>query len=219
MKRFLGSVLLLAGLSSPPLTAQQTVTERLTGHVPQAVVPAVQDLADSAVARGLPVTPLVNKALEGAVKGVPADRIVMAVRSVFAQLDLSGGALRSAGITAPEAIEAGAFAIAAGLDSNEVATVARSADRSHPAATALQVVATLVAIGVPRGQAVGLVQATIRSGQPLRDLQSLPSRVQARVGQGVPPAQAAAGLERAANAHAAPKPHGQGKGPGNPHQP
>lgn len=219
MKRLVGGVFLIAGFATAPLTGQQTVTERLTGHVPQAIIPVVEGLADSAVARGLPVAPIVNKALEGAVKGVPADRIVIAVRTVFAQLDRSADALRGAGVTTPEAIEAGAFAIAAGLDSNDIATVARSADRGHPATTALQVLATLTAMGVPRGQGVGLVQATIRSGQPVADLESLPSRVQARVSHGIPPAQAAAGLERAANAHAAPKPHGQGKEHGNPHQP
>jgi hypothetical protein len=211
-------LLVLSGALAGAL-AGQSVTQRLTGHVPPPVVVAVQTLADSAGARGLPVAPLVNKALEGGVKGVPADRIVSAVRTVFAQLGVAAGALRSAGVTTPAAIEAGAFAIAAGLDSNDVATVARSADRGHPAATALQVVATLVALGVPKGQGVALVQATIRSGQPVADLESLPSRVQARVGQGVPPAQAAAGLERAANAHAAPKPHGQGQEHGNPHRP
>ncbi len=134
------------------------------------------------------MTPLVNKALEGAAKGVPADRVAAAVRTVFAQLAVSAAALRGTGASTPEAIEAGAFAIAAGLDSSDVATVARSADRSHPAATALQVTATLVALGVPRGQGVGLVQAMIRSGQPVADLESLPGQVQARVGRGVPPA-------------------------------
>lgn len=218
MKR-IAVLLVLAGAFGGALAGQQTVTQRLTGHVAPSVVVAVQALADSAGARGLPVAPLVNKALEGGVKGVPADRIVSAVRTVFAQLGVSAGALRGAGVTTPEAIEAGAFALAAGLDSNDVATVARSADRSHPAATALQVVATLVALGVPKGQGVALVQATIRSGQPVADLESLPSQVQARVGQGVPPAQAAAGLERAANAHVAPKPHGQGQEHGNPHRP
>jgi len=213
------ALLVLVGSLASVLAGQQSVTQRLTGHVAPSVVVVVQALADTAIARGLPVTQLVNKALEGAVKGVPPDRIVSAVRAVFVQLNVSAGALRGAGVTTPAAIEAGAFALAAGLDSNDVATIARSADRSHPAATALQVVATLVALGVPKGQGIGLVQATIRSGQPLADLESLPSRVQARVGQGLPPAQAAAGLERAANAHAAPKPHGQGNEHGNPHRP
>jgi hypothetical protein len=218
VKRSYG-LLVIGLLLARALVAQQDVASRLTGHVPPAVVSAVQVLADSAATRGLPVSPLVNKALEGAVKGVPPDRIVTAVHAVFAQLGVAAGALRGTGVTAPEAIEAGAFAIAAGLDSGEVANVARSADRTHPAATALQVVGTLVALGVPRGQGVGLVRATIRSGGPVGDLVTLPSRVQVAMAGGVPPAAAAAGLERAASARLTPKPQGQGKGQGNPHRP
>ena len=176
MKR-LWFALVAASLTPVMLAGQQDVSARLAGHVPPAVVAQVQRLADTAVARGLPVDPLVNKALEGAVKGALPDKIVSAVRAVLQQLDLASDALRPVGVTSANAIEAGAFAIAAGLDSGEVATVARSADRAHPAATALQVVATLVALGVPPGRGVGLVQATIRSGEPLADLVSLPSRL------------------------------------------
>ena len=209
MKRSYG-LLVIGMLLARAMVAQQDVASRLTGHVPPAVVSAVQILADSAATRGLPVSPLVNKALEGAVKGVPPERIVTAVRAVFAQLGVAAGALRGTGVTAPEAIEAGAFAIAAGLDSGDVANVARSADRTHPAATALQVAATLVALGVPRGQGVGLVQATIRSGGRVDDLLSLPSQVQAAMAGGVPPAAAATGLERAAER----SPHAEATRPG-----
>jgi hypothetical protein len=201
------------------VTGQQDVSARLAGHVPPAVVSQVQGLADTAVIRGLPVDPLVNKALEGAVKGAPPDRIVAAVRTVLQQLDLASDALRPVGVTSANAIEAGAFAIAAGLDSGQVATVARSADRAHPAATALQVVATLVALGVPPRRGVGLVQATIRAGEPLSDLVSLPSRLQVAMAGGLPPAAAAEGLERAALNHLTPKAQGHGKGQGNPHRP
>jgi len=211
--------LVAASLTPVMLAGQQDVSARLAGHVPPAVVAQVQRLADTAVARGLPVDPLVNKALEGAVKGALPDKIVSAVRAVLQQLDLASDALRPVGVTSANAIEAGAFAIAAGLDSGEVATVARSADRAHPAATALQVVATLVALGVPPGRGVGLVQATIRSGEPLADLVSLPSRLQVAMAGGVPPAAAAEGLERAALNHLTPKAQGHGKGQGNPHRP
>lgn len=218
MKR-LWFALVAASLTPVMLAGQQDVSARLAGHVPPAVVAQVQRLADTAVARGLPVDPLVNKALEGAVKGALPDKIVSAVRAVLQQLDLASDALRPVGVTSANAIEAGAFAIAAGLDSGEVATVARSADRAHPAATALQVVATLVALGVPPGRGVGLVQATIRSGEPLADLVSLPSRLQVAMAGGVPPAAAAEGLERAALNHLTPKAQGHGKGQGNPHRP
>src|SRR2546427_5500920 len=73
-------------------------------------------MVDAAAARGLPVELLVQKALEGGAKGVPADRVIAAVRALAGELDASAGALHSAGLAAPDgdAIEAGAFALPAG---------------------------------------------------------------------------------------------------------
>src|SRR3989475_8775288 len=73
-------------------------------------------MVDAAAARGLPVELLVQKALEGGAKGVPADRVIAAVRALVGELDASAGALHSAGLAAPDgdAIEAGAFALTAG---------------------------------------------------------------------------------------------------------
>ena len=216
------SVLLsLAVVIAPGLTAQGDVATRLAGRVPPAVAAGVSALVDSARARGLPATPLIDKALEGAVKGVPADRILPAVHTVLDQLDASASALRGTGAPAPgdDAVEAGAFALAAGLTPGDVGEIARSADRSHPTAVALQVAGALAALGVPRTETVGLVRAALRSGRPVGDLVSLPGQVQAAIVRGSPPAAAAAGLERAAAAQQTPRPHGQGKGQGNPHKP
>jgi hypothetical protein len=213
--------LMLAMALGPELVAQGDVTARLAGRVPPAIATAVSLLADSARARGLPVAPLVDKALEGVAKGVATDRILPAVRTVLDQLDAAASALRGAG-GAPagdDAVEAGGFALAAGLTPGDIGTIAQSADRSHPTAVALQVAGALAAMGVPRAQTVGLVRAAIQSGQPIGDLVSLPGQVQAAMARGAPPAAAAAGLERAAAAHQAPRPHGQGKGQGNPHKP
>lgn len=212
---------MLAMALGPELAAQGDVTARLAGRVPPPIAAAVSALADSARARGLPVAPLVDKALEGVVKGVPADRILPAVRTVLDQLDAASAALRGAGVTpaGDDAIEAGGFALAAGLTPGDIGAIARSADRSHPTAVALQVAGALAAMGVPRAQTVGLVRGAIQSGRPVGDLVSLPGQVQAAMARGAPPAAAAAGLERAATAHQAPRPHGQGKGEGNPHKP
>jgi HAMP domain-containing protein len=211
----------LAALLVPHLVAQGDPRSRLAGRVPPAVAADVSLLVDSARARGLPAGPLVDKALEGAMKGVAPDRIVPAVRGVLQQLDAAARALRAAGSLGlgDAAVEAGAFALDAGLTAGDVGDIARAADRSYPTAVALQVAGLLVALGVPRAETVGLVRATIRSGRPLGDLVSLPNQVQAAMASGSPPAAAAAGLERAAAAHQAPRPRGQGKGQGNPHKP
>jgi hypothetical protein len=220
MRRALG-FLTLAAFAVPGLAAQDDTPARLAGRVPPAVATAVTALVDSARARGLPGTPLVDKALEGAVKGVPADRILPAVHTVLDQLNAAAGALRSAGDATPggPAIEAGAFAIAAGLTVSDVAAIAGAADKDHPTAVALQVAGALAALGVPRPETVGLVRAEIQSGRPLGDLVSLPGQVQAAMAGGALPAAAAAGLERAAAAHQTTPPRGQGKGPVNPHKP
>src|SRR3989475_11080899 len=78
-------------------------------------------MVDAAAARGLPVELLVQKALEGGAKGVPADRVIAAVRALAGELDASAGALHSAGLAAPDgdAIEAGAVALPAGGQGGE----------------------------------------------------------------------------------------------------
>jgi hypothetical protein len=217
MRRLLG--FLMTVLLASSLTAQGVVVEQLAGRLPADVAGAVSAVADSARARGLPTGPLVNKALEGAAKGIPAERVVAAVHMVYQQMDTAATALRQVGGTSDETIAAGAFAISAGLGANDVAEVARTAGQSYPTATALQVAGTLAALGVPATRAVGLVDATIKAGGPVADLVTLPSQVQAAMTHGAPPAAAAASLERAATAAATQRPPHPTKGQPNPHKP
>lgn len=213
------SLLALAALLAPHLVGQGRPDARLAGRVPAPLAAAVTALLDSAALRGLPGAPLVDKTLEGVAKGAPTDRILVAVRTVFDQLDAVATVLAETGNTGAEAVEAGSFAIAAGLSTNDIGEIARTADRSHPAATAFLVAGTLAALGVPRAETVALVRATIRSGRPVGDLVSLPGKLQAAIAGGSPPAAAAARLARAAEAHLAPRPRGQGRGQDNPHKP
>jgi hypothetical protein len=205
-------------IAATPLGAQQDVAARLAGRVSPEVAALVQQLAADAAARGLPVDPLIQKAIEGGAKGVSPDRVVIAVRGVAAQLDAAADALRESGLTLPdtEAIAAGAFALNAGLSGRDVATLARASRSPHGAAVALRVAGTLTALGVPAAETVALVSETIRAGRQLGDLLALPGRVQAEVARGATPAQAAAGLARAAAARA--NPPGQTR-PKNPHHP
>jgi hypothetical protein len=76
--------LAFALLASP--LAAQGVRARLDGRVPAAAVPAIDSLVTQAVAETLPSEPLVQKALEGSAKGVPADRLVAGVRRGLGQL-------------------------------------------------------------------------------------------------------------------------------------
>jgi hypothetical protein len=216
----LSVVLVMVGGLAHGLAAQGDVRARLVGRVSPDLLQLVVTMSDSARALGLPDAPLVDKALEGAAKGIAPDRIAVAIQTVFGQLNTAASVMRSAG-AAPtsQEIEAGAFALGAGLRGDDVAMLTQTSDASHPTMAVLQVAGALAALGVPRAQTVGLVRAEVRSGLPLGDLTNLPAQVQAVTAGGVPPDAAAAGLERAAQAHAGQSVQPKGKAKSNPHRP
>jgi hypothetical protein len=61
-------------------------TTRLAGRVPPAALPAIDSLITAAAAESLPTEPLVQKALEGGAKHIPAERLVNGVRRGLLQL-------------------------------------------------------------------------------------------------------------------------------------
>jgi hypothetical protein len=195
------------------LAAQQPVAGQLRGRVDATVITAVSALADSAAARGLPVDPLVEKAIEGGAKAAPSERIVAAVQAVFARLGRAQQALQGATSqpATPDVIAAGAFALSAGLQDSDVRNVARACVTKCSVAAALRTAGTLAALGVPSAETVELVRETLRAGGRDGDVAALPVRVEAQVARGATPAQAAAGLARAAAA-------GAPKGPSAPDQ-
>ncbi|PYP47677.1 MAG: hypothetical protein DMD50_02910, partial [Gemmatimonadetes bacterium] len=81
--------------------AAQNVPPRLDGRVSPEVQRAVRRIAADAAARGLPVDPLVQKAIEGAAKGVPGERVIAAVRALATRLGEAREAVHDAGVTAP----------------------------------------------------------------------------------------------------------------------
>ena len=197
-------VFLLLPLAPLGVTAQQPVAGRLSGHVDASVIAAVSALADSAAARGLPIDPLFEKAIEGGAKAAPSERIVAAVQAVFARLGRAQQALQTVTTqpTTPDVIAAGAFALSAGLQDAHVQDVARACGTRYSVDEALRVAGTLTALGVPPEETVALVRQTLRSGAKERDVLALPGRLQAELARGATPAQAAAGLARAAAARA-----------------
>lgn len=81
------AILIAVPLPRPlPLAAQGGAPDRLAGRVPPAALPAIDSILTQAVAESLPTEPLVQKALEGSAKGIPADRLVSAVRRGLLQL-------------------------------------------------------------------------------------------------------------------------------------
>lgn len=210
-------IVTLLALPLSLLGMQQPIVERLAGRVAPDVVALVNELGNSAAARGLPVDPLIQKAIEGSAKGVPAERVAGAIRLVAMQLDTAAVALREGGVDNDTlAIAAGAFAINAGLSGHDITALARTGAPATALTVGLRVAGTLAAMGVPQAETIELIGTKLRTGQPAADLLAVPASVQAAISRGVPPAQAAAGLERAAAAqgrrgpppsHPQPPPH------------
>lgn len=194
--------------------ADSVIAQRLAGRVPPQIASLVGELGTAAAARGLPVDPLIQKAIEGSAKGVPSDRVAAALRLITAHLDTAAAALRYAGLPADTlAIAAGEFAISAGLSGSDITALARTGANAAALTVGLRVAGTLAALGVPPAEDIGLVSVTLRSGEPSANLLLLPAHVQSEVAKGVTPAQAAAGLARAAAAQAR---HGPPPGRGTP---
>lgn len=196
------------------LVAQEVAPSRLAGRVAPEVAHAVTAIADSAAQRGLPVEPLIRKALEGGAKGVPADRIIAAVRLEAAHLAEAADAVRSAGgPPEAEAVEAGGYAINAGLSPKDVAALARTSRVPDALAASLRTSGTLVALGVPAAQAVSLVQQWLQAGRSPGEVLLLPQQLQAAMARGAAPAQAAAEVGRGSPPTTTPSP---GRAPPSP---
>lgn len=205
------------------LTQQQSIADRLAGRVPPDIAALATELATDAARRGLPIDPIIQKAIEGSAKKVPGERVGAAMRLVVTQLDAAAGGLRdgNAALSADTvAIAAGAFALTAGLSGRDIATLARSGSPPAAVIVGLRVAGTLVALGVPASETMTLVTGTLQAGRPADELLALPGRVQAEVAKGVTPAQAAAGLARAAAAQSRRgPPPGRGQPPPHPTPP
>jgi hypothetical protein len=205
--------------------AAQDAAARLDGRVPADVARAVQAIAAGARARGLPVELLIQKAIEGSAKGVPAERVVEAVRVLAGRLDEAQGALREAGLATPgpEVVEGGAYALTAGLTASQVRDLVRLSRPSYDPALTLHVAATLTALGVPPEQSLQVMERRIQARQDANELLDLPNEVEVGMAHGATPAEAtreveAAESQQGVTSNATPPPHNRPAQP-NPHKP
>ena len=142
---------------------------------------------DSARGAGLPVEPLVDKALEGASKGAPADRIVAAVRQLATGLGTARAALGSATVAE---LDAAASALRAGVRPATL-TRLRAARGRQNLTVPLAVLSDLVARGVPADSAAVFVLqlAAIADDE---DFVAFQRNVDRDIALGAPPLAAAA---------------------------
>lgn len=133
---------------------------------------ALRSLFDEAAEMGLPVRPLINRALEGAARRMPGDRILRVVREHAIALQTAKRALGER--STEDELEAGAIAVRAGLDERTLETV-RNARPAGQAVVPLVVLTDIVRRGVPAPTARDAVQnlaRTPRSDDLLMGLQA-----------------------------------------------
>jgi hypothetical protein len=148
--------LLCAGalfLAAGPAGAQDP---RLAGRLSPAARGDVEAVLDSARQDGLPVEPLVDRALEGSIKGAADALIVAAVRRLAADLAAARDAF-GPGVADAE-IAAGASALRAGARGEDL-TRLRTLRPGQSVTVAAAVLTDLVALGVPPDTATAAVLA------------------------------------------------------------
>jgi hypothetical protein len=183
MKR-LGSALMLLALLATRVDAQDPRLSRLDRRV-QAEVAA---LVDTARSLGIPSEPVVDKALEGAAKRAPNDRIITVVRSRFRELVGARGALGSGALDAE--IIAAADALHAGANA-QVITALRTRRPGAPLTIPLAVLADLIARGVPADTASAAVLALATTPATDAQFAALRDDIERDSAKGAPPALAA----------------------------
>jgi hypothetical protein len=189
------AVILALGLSAATLDAQlrpdtgaATPDARLEARLPAEARAGVRTVIDTARARGLPVEPLIQKALEGASRGANATLIVRAVNSLADRLAAARGALGAA--SSETELVAAAGALTVGVPNATLRDLRRSQpDRS--VALPLVVLADIVQRGVPVDTASSVIMSLSRAGMPEAEFHSLRQAVMQDIGSGANPATAA----------------------------
>ena len=175
---FLAFALLLSFAASPA-SAQETPRTRAQGALPEDVFLQVDAVARSAAREGIPADVLFNKALEGAAKRVPADRLLPAVEAY-------AGRLREARFAfGPEAhaplLVAGADALQRGVGRELLRGLGQSEERSP---MAVLVLADLVETGISNDQALELVREAMQRRARQQDMLDMPGEVRRLMRQG-----------------------------------
>lgn len=181
MRASLMVALLLAAFLLPSSARAQV--ERLSNRLDGPTYEQVRRIVDSARERGLPIEPLVNKALEGSLKEAPGTRIVSAVAALATRLETSMAELQP-GPSESELV-AGANALAVGVPPATLRRV-RHLQRDRAVAVPLAVLSELIARGVPVERASSMVLALLERGATPRQLMAMSVLVYQDIAAGVP---------------------------------
>lgn len=175
------------------LTAQDARLDRIREALPAAAVDRIETVLAEADAANLPVGPLLDKALEGAAKGVPAERVAGAVAAYAERLGQAQelvGAGRS-----PDAVVAAADAVRRGVPPATVRSLAGA--HEGELAIPLVVLGDLMAAGVPVDHAYEVVEGALARNSQNDQILAIPSVLRRMMEEGQLPAQAAAAITSA----------------------
>ena len=175
----IAGLLLLFALPSV-LAAQEVRLERVRQAFSPEAVAQIESIVVEAEAAGVPVEPLLAKALEGVAKGVPAERVVAALASYSQRL------AESRSLVGPEhdaaTVVAGADALQRGVTPGTVRSLAGS--NPEGLAVPLVVLGDLIEAGVPVDQAYAVVQEALTKQHGPEDVLAIPGAVRRLMRQG-----------------------------------
>jgi hypothetical protein len=180
------AVVAVAMLSvSQPAAAQDA---RLSARLDAGTASAVEQIAQSARERGLPVEPLIQKALQGASKQASGDRIVQAVRSLYNRLD---AARQIVGEGSESDLVSAAAALEAGATTTSLERLRAARREGEPMAPACLTLAFLVSKGVEPDRAADVLGDLLVARARDADFLMLQRLIDADVRAGAPPLEAA----------------------------
>jgi hypothetical protein len=188
--------ILAAGIAligvAPAASAQQTVRDtstlvRLEQALDADTYRAVTQVIDDARSRALPTDPLVDRALEGAMKRAPGPRIRAAVSSLAQRLEVAKKELAPSPTDSD--VAAGAGALSVGVPREALREI-RAIRPDRPVAVPLGVLTELVSRRVPVDRATTLVVELIRRGATPPQLVALGENVQRDIAAGIEPSAA-----------------------------
>ena len=187
---------LLALALVAPATGQEPDRrlERIRSGLPAPAFERVEASLRDAQARGLPVDPLLNKAVEGLAKNVSAELVAGAVDRLLQELVSARGLLADGVPPAPADVASVADALRRGVPQDAVRRIAEAARPGEPVALAVHTLGDLLDHDVPVEQALGVLEAWRERGSQPDDLRELPAAVERLIRQGALPAQAAAAV-------------------------
>ncbi len=184
--RWIATLPLAVGLLLRPSTAAAQ-DPRLERRLDPATLQSVSVVIDSARLQGLPVEPLVQRALEGAAKHAAPAQIAAAVRRLALELATAQQALGAASL--PAELDAAASALRAGVNPADLTRLRHR--RARSLTVALATLADLVASGVPPDSAAAAVIALAASAGD-EQIADFRRAVERDIALGAPPAVAAA---------------------------